>query len=94
MYVCTYGKRLKRNGKVIEVNIEEIVCGDIVLLSSGDKVPADGVLIKGSVSIDESSINGETKDANKEVVNLASKKINDKNKIIVKYILIIKGFFS
>ena len=73
--------RVKRNGKIIEVNLEDIVCRDIVLLSSGDKVPADGILIKGKVSIDESSINGETKEANKEVVNLATKIINNKNKI-------------
>lgn len=43
------------------INIEEVVVKDIITLNSGDKIPADGHLIKGSVSIDESSINGETK---------------------------------
>src|SRR5574344_883892 len=35
--------RVKRNGKVIEINIDDVVVSDIVLLSSGDKVPADGI---------------------------------------------------
>jgi len=73
--------RVKRNGQVIEVNIDDIVCGDIVILSSGDKVPADGVLVRGRVSIDESSINGETKESNKEPINIVSKILNNKNKI-------------
>ncbi len=73
--------RVKRNGQVIEINIDDIVCGDIVMLSSGDKVPADGILVKGKVSIDESSINGETKEANKEPINIVSKILNDKNRI-------------
>ncbi len=73
--------RVRRDGQVKEVNIEKIVCGDIVMLSSGDKVPADGILIKGNVSIDESSINGEAKEAYKEPINIVSKKINSNNEI-------------
>ena len=48
--------RVKRNGKVIEINIDDVVVSDIVLLSSGDKVPADGILIDGSLGLDESSL--------------------------------------
>jgi len=73
--------RIKRNGQVTEVNIDKIVCGDIVLLASGDKVPGDGVLLKGSLSVDESSLNGETKEAYKEPINIVRKKIIDKNEI-------------
>ena len=54
--------RVKRNGKVIEINIDDVVVSDIVLLSSGDKVPADGILIDGSLGLDESSLNGESKE--------------------------------
>ena len=39
--------RVRRNGVIVEIPISEIVVGDIVILSSGDKVPADGYLIKG-----------------------------------------------
>ena len=57
--------RVKRNGKIIEVIIDEIVVSDIVMLESGDKIPADGILIDGSISVDESSMNGEAKEASK-----------------------------
>ena len=73
--------RVKRNGQVIEVNIDDVVCGDIVLLAAGDKVSGDGVLLNGSISVDESSLNGETKEAYKEPINIVSKKIIDKNEI-------------
>lgn len=60
--------RVRRNRKVIEVNVDEIVVGDIVLLQSGDKIPADGILIDGEITVDESSLNGETKEAYKEAM--------------------------
>ncbi len=71
--------KVKRNGKVTEVYIDEIVKNDIVLLESGDKVPADGVIIEGSVSVDESSINGESKEVHKEA--LTKNKILSKNRL-------------
>ena len=43
----------------------DIVVGDIVVLSTGDKIPADGIIVSGSLSVDESSINGETREAHK-----------------------------
>lgn len=54
--------RVKRNGKIIEINIDDVVVDDIVVLSVGDKVPADGCLLDGSISLDESSLNGESKE--------------------------------
>ena len=58
--------RVKRNSKLEEINIDEVVVGDIVLLTTGDRVPADGVLISGELEVDESSLNGETKPSKKE----------------------------
>ena len=55
----------KRNNKEILINIDELVKGDIVILNSGDKIGADGVIIRGNVSIDESSITGESKEVEK-----------------------------
>ena len=55
-----------RNGAVTEVNIDEIVVGDIVLLNPGDKIPADGKIIKGIISVNESNLNGEMKEQNKK----------------------------
>ena len=58
--------KVKRNGKISEVDIGDIVVGDIVYLSSGDKIPADGIIISGIISVDESTLNGETKEIRKE----------------------------
>jgi len=57
--------KVLRNGVVIEIPIEEVVTNDIVLLSSGDRIPADGYLIEGTITVDESSLNGETKEITK-----------------------------
>ena len=54
--------KVKRDGKILEVPIDDIVVDDLVILQTGDKVPADGHLIEGSLLIDESSLNGETKE--------------------------------
>ncbi len=72
--------KVLRNGITTEISIEEVVVGDIVILGSGDKVPADGVIIKGEVTVDESSLNGETKEA-KKYPPLSSNNIQDKNKV-------------
>lgn len=71
--------KVKRNGKITEVYIEKIVKNDIVLLESGDKVPADGVIIDGCVSVDESSINGESKEVHKEAIG--KNKVTEKNRL-------------
>ena len=58
-----------RNRKIVEIPIGEIVVGDIVILNSGDKVPADGKLISGNLRVDESALNGESKEAKKVINN-------------------------
>ena len=51
-----------RNSNKQIINIEEVVVGDIVILEQGDKVPADSIIINGELSIDESSLTGESKE--------------------------------
>lgn len=70
--------KVKRNKKITEIPISEVVVEDIIILQEGDKVPADGIIIQGNVSVDESSINGESKEVHKEMF---IKKIEDKNKL-------------
>lgn len=51
---------VKRDGKILEVARKEVVVGDIVLLNTGDEVPADGVLLQAqSLHINESTLTGE-----------------------------------
>lgn len=59
--------KVKRNGKLTKVNIGDIVVNDIVVLESGDLVPGDGIVLKGGVSVDESALNGETKEVEKNL---------------------------
>lgn len=54
-----------RDGSLIEIPIDEVVVKDIIKLETGDKIPADGIIIDGEISVDESSLNGETKEAYK-----------------------------
>ena len=61
--------RVKRNGQVSSIKIGEVVVNDIVLLSTGDRIPADGVLVHGNISVDESMMNGESKEVNKKTNN-------------------------
>ena len=70
--------KVLRDQVIKEIPIGEIVVGDVVLLSSGDKIPADGHLIEGNLSVDESSLNGESKEASKYAVLT---RIEDKNKV-------------
>lgn len=60
--------KVRRNRNVTEVPIEDIVVGDIIILTSGDRVPADAILVKGKLSVDESSLNGEAKEVYKEYI--------------------------
>lgn len=59
--------RVYRNGILKEIPIIDIVKNDIVLLQAGDKIPADGILINGKIEVDESAINGESKEVFKDV---------------------------
>ena len=58
--------RVKRNGEIISIPLSEVVVNDIVVLSTGDRIPADGLIISGKISVDESMINGEAKEVYKE----------------------------
>lgn len=70
-----------RNGSRKKVSIYELVVGDIVNLSIGDQVPADGLYISGySLTIDESSLSGESEPVNidkKRPFLLSGSKVQD-----------------
>lgn len=70
--------KVLRESNLIEIPIDEVVVGDIIKLETGDKIPADGIIIDGEISVDESSLNGETKEAYKYKVEGI---ITDKNRV-------------
>lgn len=60
--------KVYRDGSIVEIPIDDIVSGDYILLQSGDKIPADGVLADGTIKVDQSVLNGESKEATKRVM--------------------------
>lgn len=57
--------KVHRNGVVTVIDVDDVVVGDKVLLQSGDKIPADGVLIDGNLKVDNSALNGEAEECKK-----------------------------
>lgn len=57
--------KVHRNGLVTVIDVDDVVVGDKVLLQSGDKIPADGVLVSGALRVDNSALNGETEECKK-----------------------------
>ena len=60
---------IERDNKIEEVEFKDIIVGDIILISTGDKVAVDGIIISGNATIDESMITGESLPVYKELNN-------------------------
>ena len=56
-----------RNGKEIEINSNEIVLDDILVLSIGNQIPTDAVVLSGTVEVNESLLTGESKPIKKTI---------------------------
>ncbi len=66
-----------RENKEIEVKLDEIIVGDIIVIKPGASIPVDGIVIEGSSSVDQSSITGESIPVEKNIGdNLVSGTIN------------------
>lgn len=57
--------KVYRDGVVAVVEVDDIVVGDIVILQSGDKIPADGILVEGNLRVNNSALNGEAEECKK-----------------------------
>ncbi len=57
--------RVVRGGKTLDIPVEEVVAGDVVVVRPGEKIPVDGVILTGGTSVDESMVTGESIPAEK-----------------------------
>ena len=75
--------RIKREHGVIELPVTEVVVGDYVLLQSGDRIPADGRVISGELYVDQSTLNGESREARKApgIISSGDRGFNDASKL-------------
>ena len=52
--------RVLRAGREIDIPVEEVLVGDVVIVRPGEKIPVDGEIVEGSSAIDESMVTGES----------------------------------
>ncbi len=57
--------RVRRGGRTVEIGTEEVVVGDILLLSAGERIPADARLLTGRLAVNQAALTGESKEAKK-----------------------------
>ena len=59
--------RVVRDGKEVDIPVEEVLVGDVVVVRPGEKIPVDGDIIDGSSAVDESMVTGESLPVEKKV---------------------------
>ena len=71
-------------GTVVDVSLEKLKPGDKVLVKPGEKIPSDGVVLKGRTSVNESMLTGESKPVEKQEGNIViGGSINGEGSIVV-----------
>ena len=74
--------KVHRDGKIEEILISDVVVGDIIYLYAGDLIAADGVLISGNVTVDQSALNGESREVSKSPESDTDKyELSSRNKV-------------
>lgn len=61
--------RVRRDGGIKEIGIADVAVGDVLLLSAGEMIPADGEILSGRIGCDQSALTGENREAKKHPVS-------------------------
>ena len=69
--------KVYRNSMVTVIEVDDVVVGDKVLLQSGDKIPADGILVEGDLRVDNSALNGEAEECKKFATDISTEMVDD-----------------
>ena len=69
--------KVYRDNEVKVIDVDDVVVGDKVLLQSGDKIPADGILVEGDLRVDNSALNGEAEECKKFATDISTKMADD-----------------
>ncbi len=86
--------RVLRGKKEIELPISEIKIGDIMVIKPGEKIPTDGIVVKGESAVDESMISGESLPVEKRIKsNVIGATINQDGILYVKATKVGKDTF-
>lgn len=59
--------RVERDDKTVDIPVDDVQVGDIVIVRPGEKIPVDGVIVEGYSAVDESMVTGESIPASKQV---------------------------
>lgn len=69
--------KVYRNSMVTVIEVDDVVVGDKVLLQSGDKIPADGILVEGDLRVDNSALNGEAEECKKTATDISTEMVDE-----------------
>ena len=59
--------RIMRDGQEVDIPVEEVLVGDIIIVRPGEKIPVDGIITEGNSTVDESMLTGESLPVDKKV---------------------------
>ena len=83
-----------RERREIEIPISEVIVGDIIIVKPGEKIPTDGIVVKGESSVDESMVTGESLPVEKKIKdNVIGATINQDGILYIKATKIGKDTF-
>ncbi len=77
--------KIKKGGQIVEIKLEKLKVGDLVVVEAGERVPADGTIISGQASINESILTGESEPVSKTVGSMVyTSTLNEAGSLLVK----------
>lgn len=62
--------RVIRRGKEVEIDISEVEVGEVFIVKPGEKIPTDGIVVRGESAVDESMVTGESLPVEKKVKSM------------------------